>query len=175
MNLTPLLAVALAVSTPGEVFSTQPGSILSFEVGNALNIARIDRQGVSSVDVKLRRSGDHLRGRVGRLPVSMSLNGNEVTGRIGDRPVTLSAQRGGSGLSITGAFGARAVSLILSSRAVEGQVGPCRYQLTFDRNAYRGWVGCGGHPEAVRLAMPATLAARSDVEVAALVTPLLAL
>jgi hypothetical protein len=52
-------------------------------------------------------------------------------------------------------------------------VGPCRYRLAFDRGAYRGWVGCGGRPETVRLGIPATLAVRNDAEIAALITPLL--
>jgi hypothetical protein len=157
------------------VLATQPGGTLSFEVGNALNVARIDREGVSSVDVKLRRSGDRLRGRVGRQPVSMVMEGSSVTGTVGDRPVQLLAQRVGDSLSVTGAFGARAISLRLGLRSLAGQVGPCQYQLTFDRTAYRGWVACGGRPEGVRLSIPATLAARTDAEIAAIMTPLLVL
>jgi hypothetical protein len=87
----------------------------------------------------------------------------------------LATERVQDALSVTGAFGARTVSLSLGLRSVAGRVGPCQYQLTFDRAAYVGWVGCGGRPETVRLSIPATLAARSDAEIAALMTPLLVL
>jgi hypothetical protein len=77
-------------------------------------------------------------------------------------------------LNVEGRFGARGISMQLSPSSVTAEVGPCRYALKFQHNEYAGHVGCGGEPEPVHMRVPASLVARSDVELAALFTSLLA-
>ena len=174
-----MLAVAVTILladhalADSQVLATEPGGMVTLEVGNALSVARVDREGLLAPDVKLRQSGSRFHGRVGLQKLAVVFEENRLTGTIGERPVSLIAVRMGDALSINGNFGVREIALTLSIRALEGQVGACRYRLAFQRRAYRGWVGCGGPPEAVRLAIPATLGARKDVEIAALLTPLL--
>jgi hypothetical protein len=168
-------AIAGRASADGQVIATQPGGMVTLEVGDALSVARIDREGVLSPEVRLRQTGSRFEGRVGRQKIAMVMQENRLTGKVGERQVSLAATRSGGVLSISGSFGLRVIALSVSLRSVEGQVGACQYSLVFSRDAYRGWVGCGGRPEKVRLAIPASLGTRSDVEIAALITPLLLL
>jgi hypothetical protein len=52
-------------------------------------------------------------------------------------------------------------------------VGLCRYDLSLLRGAYVGRVFCGGDPLRMTLTIPVSLAARGDVELAALLTSIL--
>ena len=89
-------------------------------------------------------------------------------------PSPLPTSRADQSLTISGQFGARAIALHLNVRALGGDIGPCRYALEFRRDRYLGQVGCGGEPAAVQLRVPATLVARGDVELAAMLTTFMA-
>ena len=106
--------------------------------------------------------------------MELELQAARITGRIGTRDIVLDVGRADRALSVRGKFGARAVSEDLAPTGVTAEVGPCRYDLKFQHMEYSGQVGCGAEPEAVHLRVPAALVARSDVEIAALFTALLA-
>jgi hypothetical protein len=160
-------------SVPGRVLAAHPGDSLLLVIGDRITTARIDRAGISGRGLTLRLSGDRLRGRIGGESVDLEARGEHVRGRIGTREVNLAVGRAGAALKVTGRFGARAVLEDLTPAAVNAEVGPCRYVLTFQRTEYAGHVGCGGQPEVVRLRVPAALVARGDVELAAFFTALL--
>ena len=99
---------------------------------------------------------------------------DRVSGTIGAQAVSLQVMRSGGALKVVGRFGAHAIDEDLRPSAVIAEIGPCGYDLRFARNEYTGQVTCGGQPEGVQLRVPATLAARGDVRLAALLTAILA-
>ena len=106
--------------------------------------------------------------------MELELQAARIIGRIGARDIVLDVGRSEGALKVRGKFGARAVSEDLAPTGVTAEIGPCRYDLKFQHMEYWGQVGCGAQPEGVRLRVPAALVARSDVEIAALFTALLA-
>ena len=118
-------------------------------------------------------SGIDCAGRLVVSNVDLELRGEHIRGKIGTLEVALEVGRSEGALKVKGRFGARAVSEDLTPGAVTAEVGPCRYVLKFQHAEYAGQVGCGGQPEPVHLRVPATLVARSDVELVALFTALL--
>jgi hypothetical protein len=183
-----LIALTLPTSAPGELprppaelssvearaVAAQPGDSLLLIVGDRITVARVDRARVWCRDVRLRLDGEHLRGRVSGQSVELEMNEARVSGKIGSQPVSLVVERFDGALRVRGRFGARAIDEALTPRAISAEIGPCRYELRLARNEYEGQVTCGGQPEGVRLRIPATLAARGDVELAALLTAILA-
>lgn len=183
------LALALLMSAPPEAeqlkppveissvadraLAAQPGDSLLLVIGERIIAARVDRLGMSCRGVNLRFFGDRLRGQIGGQHVDLELRGEHIRGKIGTLEVALEVGRSEGALRVKGRFGARAVSEDLTPGAVTAEVGPCRYVLKFQHAEYAGQVGCGGQPEPVHLRVPATLVARSDVELAALFTALL--
>jgi hypothetical protein len=170
-DLQPPLDVS---SVSDRVLSAQPGDSFLLVIGDRITTARIDRMGISSRGVNLRLTGDKLRGQIGGQRVDLEMHQERIRGHIGLLEVSLEVGRSERALKITGRFGARAVSEDLTPGAVTAELGPCRYVLRFQKTEYAGQVGCGGQPEGVRLRIPAALIARSDVELAALFTALLA-
>jgi hypothetical protein len=160
-------------SVADRVLAARPGDSLFFVVGDRITTARVDRGGISSRGLTLRLSGDRLQGVVGGQRVDIRLRSPRIEGRIGRLEIALEVGRSEGALKVTGRFGARAVSEALAPAAVNAEVGPCRYALKFQRTEYAGQVTCGGQPEPVHLSVPAALVARSDVEIAALLTALL--
>ena len=160
-------------SVADRVLAARPGDSLFLVVGDRIITARVDRSGMSSRGVTLRFFGDRLRGQVGGQHVDLELRSERIQGKIGSLEVALEVGRSEGALKVTGRFGARAVSEDLTPGAVTAEVGPCRFVLKFQHMEYAGQVGCGGQPEPVHLRVPATLVARSDVELAALFTALL--
>ncbi len=160
-------------SVADRVLAARPGDALFLVVGDRIITARVDRSGMSSRGVNLRFVGDRLRGQVGGQHVDLELRSERIQGKIGTLEVALEVGRSEGALKVTGRFGARAVSEDLTPGTVTAEVGPCRYVLKFQHMEYAGQVGCGGQPEPVHLRVPATLVARSDVELAALFTALL--
>jgi hypothetical protein len=143
-------------------------------VGDQVREARVDRVSLAGRALVLKRWGSKLSGRLATQNLELGLNPDQITGRIADRPVQLDVVRADESLTVSGRFGARAISLHLNVRAVTGEIGPCRYNFEFRRKEYAGRVDCGGEPTAVRLRIPAALVARGDVELAAMLTAFLA-
>jgi hypothetical protein len=163
------------VSSVGDrVLAARPGDSLFFVVGDRITIARIDRGGINSRGIHLQLAGARMSGEVGGQRVALDLGPRGVAGHIGASEVSLEVARGDAFLNVEGRFGARRISLHLSPVSVAADVGPCRYSLQFQRNEYAGQVSCGSDPEPVHMRVPATLVARGDVELAALITSLLA-
>lgn len=160
-------------SVADRVLAAQPGDSLLLIVGDRITTARVDRAGMTSRGVTLKFAGTRLRGQIGGQRVQLELHGAHIKGQIGTQEVSLDVGRLEGALKVTGRFGARAVSEDLTPGAVTADIGPCRYVLKFQHLEYAGQVGCGGQPEPVHLRVPATLVARSDVELAALFTALL--
>jgi hypothetical protein len=77
-------------------------------------------------------------------------------------------------LQVAGRFGSRGIALDLGPRLIAGEVGPCRYDLRLEGDEYLGTVGCGTRPRSARLKLPVALIVRDDVELAAMLTALLA-
>jgi hypothetical protein len=161
-------------SVEGRALAAQPGDSLLLIVGDRITVARVDRAGVWCRDVRLRLDGERLRGRVSGQNVELDMSDGRVSGKIAAQAVSLLVARADGALRVTGRFGARAIDEELTPRAISAEIGPCRYELRLGRNEYGGQVSCGGQPEGVRLRVPATLAARGDVELAALLTAILA-
>ncbi|HVZ73140.1 MAG TPA: hypothetical protein VHJ20_12250 [Polyangia bacterium] len=155
------------------IVTTCPGSAVEYELGDAQNLAYVQRDRLDSVDVQLRRRGSRLDGRIKRLRVELELNDGQIVGVFGDRSISLRTERLRGQLRIDGMFGARAIALTLDPQALLGEVGLCRFSLAQRRGSYVGHVFCGGDPLRVRLTIPVSLAARGDVELAAMLTSLL--
>jgi len=165
----------LEVSSVAErALAARPGDSLFLIVGDRITVARVDRTGIVSRGIHLQLAGTRVRGEVGGQRVALTLGDHHIDGSIGYNQVSLEVSRGDAGLKVNGRFGAREIAQQLSPSQVTAEVGPCRYALSFLHNEYAGQVECGGTPEPVRLRVPASLVARSDVELAALFTSLLA-
>jgi hypothetical protein len=160
-------------SVADRVLAAQPGDSLLLVIGDRITSARIDRGGLTSRGATLRLVGTHVRGQVGGQRVQLEMRAAHINGEIGASEVSLEVGRLDGALKVTGRFGACAVSEELTPGAVTADIGPCRYVLKFQHMEYTGQVNCGGQPEPVHLRVPASLVARSDVELAALFTALL--
>jgi len=167
-------APAAGVSVENRLLAAEPGQTMSFAVGDRDEVARVDRDGFTSPDIELRRSPNRLRGHVGAESAELVLGPGRITGQIGDSPVSLDVLRSGNRLRIEGQFGSRAIALDIRPGAVAGMAGPCLYDLTLQGAGYRGRVTCGAAPKPVRLRVAAAFVAQSDVEIAAILTALLA-
>ena len=99
-----------------------------------------------------------------------------MTGHVGSHPAIDADRTSAKGTlpAINGTFGRRAVSLSLHPHSIDGDVGPCRYELRNQMGNYVGTASCGGRPTPVRLDLPVALVTRDDAEVAAIVTALFA-
>jgi hypothetical protein len=156
------------------VLEAAPGQTLRYAIGDDVEVANVNRDGLSSSDVNLRKTPGRLTGSVGSDSITMRLEPSRLDGRIGDNPIGLDVIRSGDGLQIMGTFGTRAVALEVRPRRIHGQVGPCFFRLAPDQGIYLGQVSCGGPPRQVRLSVPVSLVARPDDELAAMLVSLLA-
>jgi hypothetical protein len=155
------------------IVTTKAGNAVEYEIGDALNMAYVERDRLDSVDVTLRRKRSRFFGRIGRQRVNISMEGSLISGTIGDRPISLRAERTMAQLHIDGAFGARAIALTVDPVSLRGQVGLCQYELSLQRGAYAGRVLCGADSLRARLTIPVSLASRSDAELSVMLTALL--
>jgi hypothetical protein len=178
-----VLAAAAGVTAPApapiasvgnRVLAAQPGNTLTLEVGLQTSFTSVDRDHVAGRTVDLQRVGDRLRGFVGDEESDLVLFPSRVAGHVGAHPVSLLIERREGALAINGTFGRRAVALSLHPRSIDGDVGPCRYNLHNQMGDYVGTAACGGRPTPVRLELPVALVTRDDAEVAAIVTALFA-
>jgi hypothetical protein len=167
-------AAAPIVSVGNRVLAAQPGNTLTLEVGGQTSFTSVDRNHVAGRAVDLQRLGNHLHGFVGDEESDLLLAPGRVTGHVGAHPVAMQIERQGSELTINGNFGRRAVALSLHPHSIDGDVGPCRYQLRNQVGEYVGTAACGGRPTAVKLDLPVALVTREDAELAAIVTALFA-
>jgi hypothetical protein len=183
MSLAMVLVLAAAAgvsptapvaSVENRVLAAQPGNTLTLEIGPQTSFTAIDRDHVSGRTVDLQRIGDRLRGFVGDEQSDLILFPSRVAGHVGARPVSLLVERRDGGLAVNGTFGRRAVALSLHPHSIDGDVGPCRYNLRSQMGDYVGTAACGGRPAPVRLELPVALVTRDDAEVAAIVTALFA-
>ncbi len=165
---------APVVSVQNRVLAAQPGNTLTLEVGAQTSFTAVDRDHVAGHGVDLQRVGNHLRGFVGDEESDLQLAPGRITGHVGTHPVSMQIERRDGALAINGTFGRRAVALSLHPHSIDGDVGPCRYELRNQVGAYVGTASCGGRPTAVRLELPVALVTRDDAEVAAIVTALFA-
>ena len=147
---------------------------MSFAVGERNEVARVDRNGFTSSDIELRQSPNRLRGHVGAESADLVLGPGRITGQIGDSPVSLDVLRSSNRLRIEGQFGSRAIALEARPDGIMGEAGPCLYDLSLQGDRYRGQVTCGAVPRPVQLSVAAAFVAHSDVEIAAMLTSLLA-
>lgn len=180
VSLSLLLAgSAAAPPTPAtssignRLLEAAPGEVVQYSVGDRTVIARVTPEGMTSGDVTLRRFRERLSGSVGVDPIEVRLEPTRLDGHIGNDPIGLDVVRSGDSLQIMGRFGFRSVALQVEPSTIYGQVGPCWYKLTLQAGSYVGQVKCGGQPRPVRLTVPASLVARPDTEVAAMLTALL--
>jgi hypothetical protein len=182
LGLAPLLTGTVGWAEPASdvssvetrILCARPGNTILFIRGDQIVEARVDRVTLTSGSLRLKRWGSTLRGRLASQNLELSLGQGHVTGHIADRPILLEVARADTSLNVSGQFGARAISLHLSARVLSGDIGPCSYDLQFRNDEYAGRVSCGAAPAAVSLRVPAALIARSDVELAAMLTAFLA-
>jgi hypothetical protein len=167
-------ATSPIASVENRVLAAQPGNTLTLEVGMQTSFTAVDRDHVAGRTVDLQRVGAHLRGFVGDDESDLILFPSRVAGHVGANPVSLLIERRDGALAINGTFGRRAVALSLHPRSIDGDVGPCRYNLRNQVGVYVGTAACGGRPTPVRLELPVALVTRDDAEVAAIVTALFA-
>jgi hypothetical protein len=143
-------------------------------IGDDIHVFDVTRETLVGDNVELQRFPGHLRGRVGSEPVDFALEPPRITGKIGAHRVSLDVLPSKEGLQVAGHFGARDIAVHFRIAGIDGDVGPCRYQLKLTRAEYQGEVGCGGEPEQVRLQVPVALVARSETELAAMLVAVLA-
>jgi hypothetical protein len=181
LSMVLVLAAAAGVSAPAplasvenRVLAAQPGNTLTLEVGPQTSFTAVDRDHVAGHAVDLQRVGNRLRGFVGDEESDLILFPSRVAGHVGTHPVSLLIERRDGALAINGTFGRRAVALSLHPRSIDGDVGPCRYNLRNQVGEYVGTAACGGRPTPVRLELPVALVTREDAEIAAIVTALFA-
>lgn len=167
-------AAVPVVTVQNRVLAAQPGNTLTLEVGTETSFTAVDRDHVAGRAVDLQRVGNHLRGFVGDEESDLLLAPGRITGHVGAQPVAMQVGRQGSELTINGNFGRRAVTLSLHPHSIDGDVGPCRYQLRNQIGEYVGTAACGGRQTPVKLDLPVALVTRDDAEVAAIMTALLA-
>ena len=169
-----LAMAAPASSIENRVLAARPGDTLSFTVGDDIQVFNVTREALVGDSVELQRFPGHLRGRVGSEPIDLALEAPRITGRIGVQPVSLDMLPSKDGIQVAGRFGAREIAVHFRVAAIDGAVGPCRYQLKLTHGEYQGDVGCGAEPEQVRLQVPVALVARSDAELTAMLVAILA-
>ena len=162
------------VSVENRVLAAQPGNTLTLEIGPQTSFTSVDRDHVAGRAVDLQRVGDHLRGFVGDEESDLQLAPGRVTGHVGSHAVSMQVERRAGALAINGTFGRRIVALTLHPRSIDGDVGPCRFELRNQVGDYVGTAACGGRPTTVRMELPVALVTRDDAEVAAIVTALFA-
>jgi hypothetical protein len=165
---------ASVVSVANRVLAAQPGNTLTMEMGSQTSFMSVERDHVAGRAIDLQRIGDNLRGFVGDEQSDLQLAPGRITGHIGAHAVSMQVERRGGALAIDGTFGRRAVALSLHPHSIDGDVGPCRFELRNQVGQYVGTAACGGRPTPVRLELPVALVTRDDAEVAAIVTALLA-
>jgi hypothetical protein len=170
----PAPAAAPPVSPNRRTLAAQPGEALNLTIGNDASVAHVDRDGLTSQTVDLHRSGAGMDGHVGVAAVSLTFGPGRVTGQIGDDPVALDVVRVSGALRVMGRFGIRRVALELAPQVIGGDLGSCFYVLQLQATDYGGEVSCGGQPQSVQLQIPVALIERPDVEIAALLTAVLA-
>ena len=170
----PTAAPRSTSSVETRLLASEPGESMLFAVGDDAQSFHVWREGITGVAVNLRRSPGHLSGNVGSEPVDLVLASPRISGTIGDHAVSLDVLRSDNQMRIVGHFGARAIALDVQMGRIDGDVGPCSYRLPLKSGRYRGQIACGGEPEPVRLDIPVALVARSDVELAAMLTAVLA-
>jgi hypothetical protein len=171
---TGISAATPVASVENRVLAAQPGNTLTLEVGPETSFMAVDRDHVAGRTVDLQRIGDRLRGFVGDEQSDLILFPTRVAGHVGSHPVSLLIERREGALTINGTFGRRAVALSLHPHSIDGDVGPCRYNLRNQVGNYVGTAACGGRPSPVRLELPVALVTRDDAEVAAIITALFA-
>jgi hypothetical protein len=169
-------AVRAQSSIENRLLAAEPGRTLTVRIGDNVQTAQVSHEQISSVPVDLRRADDRLSGRVGDQDVDLVLEYHHVSGDVGGQPVSLDVlPREPRALTIAGRFGSRSVALEIKPAGVVGAVGPCSYRATVRGGAaYVGQVACGGPSQALELRFPAVFVARSDVELAATLTAILA-
>ena len=170
----PPVSPSAPASINRRVLAAQPGDTMTFAVGADVTVARVDRDGLWSGRVVLRRSGSGLEGHVGTEGIRLVFGPGRVTGQIGGSPIALDVVRASGVLQVMGRLGEREIALEFGPRVVGGEVGPCFYDLRLRANEYEGDVNCGGPTESVRLQVPVALVARDDVELAGMLATVLA-
>ena len=155
------------------LLAATPGGQLTYSAADRVRIADVTRDGITGADLALRRSPGGLSGNVGTDPVDLRLEPNRIDGTVGDRQVGLDVVRKGGTLQVAGMFGDRSLVMEIRHDVIHAQVGPCAYTLPLVLGRYRGAVACGGTPIAVELSLPASLVARDDRELAAMLTAVL--
>jgi hypothetical protein len=161
-------------SVESPTLAASPGGTLTFTVGDEVRAIDVSRDGVTGDGIELREFPGHLRGHVGSEPVDLALAAPRISGQIGDLPVSLDMLPTKNGLRVAGRFGEREVALVAGPRAIDADVGPCRYRLILSGVAYVGQIACGAAPEDVRLEIPVSLVAKSDAEILAMLVAILA-
>ena len=161
-------------SVDARVLAAAPGDTILFIRGDQISTARVDRVSLTGRRVRLLRSGSKVRGSISSADLAFELESDRVNGNVAGRRVALDVARAEGGLTISGQFGSRAIMLQLSVHALNGDIGPCHYELASHGNDYSGQVACGGLPARVQLRFPSALTARGDVELAAMLTAFLA-
>jgi len=170
----PPLPPSAPASIGSRILAAQPGGTMTLAVGGDVTVARVDRDGLWSGRVVLRRSGLGLDGHVGTDGIRLLLGPGRVTGQIGGAPIALDIVRASGALQVMGRFGMREIALEVGPRVVGGEVGPCFYDLRLRGGVYSGDVNCGAGAQPVALQIPVALIARDDVELAAMLTTVLA-
>ena len=168
----PAASQAPAVSVENRAVASQPGNVLTLEVGAQTTFTAVDRDRVQSRAIDLQRIGEHLRGFVGDEESDLRIERTRVSGHVGMRPVALEVSRTGGGLDVHGVFGGRAIALAIEPTSIDGDAGPCHYKLKNRRGDYVGTADCGGAPTQVRLQLPVALVTRTDPELAAILVAL---
>ena len=85
-------------SVAARALAAQPGDTLLLIVGDWIAVARVDCVGVSSRAVRLRFTGERLRGRVSGQSVDLEMKDDCVSGTIGAQAVSLQVMRSGGAL-----------------------------------------------------------------------------
>jgi hypothetical protein len=161
-------------SVENRILAAQPGRTLTFAVGDDVRVFDVSREGVAGVGIALRAFPGELRGHLGSESIELRLATPRITGLLGDHAVSLDMLPASEGTRVAGHFGQRKVALSIRMAGIDGDVGPCHYQLKLNRGSYTGQIGCGGEPEDVRLEVPVGFVAKSDAEVTATLIAVLA-
>jgi len=158
----------------GSILASSPGHDLLLTVGDDVRTAHVTREGLSSNGVTLTRFPGRLAGHVGVESVDLRIEPGRLEGQIGDRGIGLDVVRAGDVLQVMGTFGARSVAMEVRHNGIHAQIGPCWYSLSLISGSYRGSVACGARPQVLALSVPVAFVAQDDVELAAMLTALLA-
>lgn len=113
------------------------------------------------------------RGTAFTQSVNVTVSGDGAEGVVGHNPFNLHVAPAPNGMVVQGLIGGVPSTATISKTRINGGLGRCGYDVTFQGQAYLGPRACGKGPIQVGVTLPPVLTTWSDAEVATVLALLL--